>query len=270
MSNTKNYFWMLGVLGSHPEQTSREGQHTTVRLVIAQDGPDGTTRWAKIMAFGETANIALSRARKGALVQVQGHLEPRTIEVNGKTISVMGVVADRLDVIRQPASSEASVETPAAEQNPPQSVASQPQSQPAAAPPQGYHHEGCPPQGAYPYQGQPQPYQGQTYPNQGYPQQGQPYPYGYPPQQPGYPPNGYQGYGEPQPQPNQAPPGPAYVDPYANQRPVSSEPQQSAPPAPVVRDGNELRDGKENQQQSSQPSQQPPQPAPNPEPWGKW
>ncbi|ADC73094.1 single-strand binding protein (plasmid) [Thioalkalivibrio sp. K90mix] len=99
MMTTDSNFTLLGELGVHPEPLNiRSG--TAVRLSIAQDKPGGDRGWIKVIAFGKAAEAALSYARKGALVSVKGHMEPKRIEVHGTTLTTVTLIGEHIRVVR--------------------------------------------------------------------------------------------------------------------------------------------------------------------------
>jgi single-stranded DNA-binding protein len=90
-----------GTLFREPEQrTSKAGKPFVMATIRAKDGD--ASQWWKVLAFSETAQVALMRLTDGDAVSVQGALKAETYEKDGVTKLSLSGVANHVLALRQP------------------------------------------------------------------------------------------------------------------------------------------------------------------------
>jgi single-stranded DNA-binding protein len=93
---------VTGALYRQPEQrTSKAGKPFVVATIRAATGE--VSQFWNVIAFSESAQTELSRLAAGDVVSLQGALKAEIYEKNGEAKLSLGVVADHVTALRQPA-----------------------------------------------------------------------------------------------------------------------------------------------------------------------
>ena len=74
----------------------------TVDVAVNRDGKDAGSDFIRCVVWRQSAEFLYKYAKKGTMIFVDGRLQKRKYESNGRTEYVTEVVADRVQILRQP------------------------------------------------------------------------------------------------------------------------------------------------------------------------